>query len=64
MEGMVNFDALQEYVDISDAARRMLSKPEKEIHFILHLKTSSNGLIEGGSAVPGRRPKPGEERRR
>ncbi len=51
MESMVDFDALQEFVDISDAARRMLSKPEKEIHFNLHLKTSSNGLIEGDCYV-------------
>ena len=51
MERVVDFEALQDYVDVPDAARRLLSKPEKEIHFSLNLKTSSKGLIEGDCYV-------------
>ncbi len=51
MERVVDFEGLQDYVDIPAAARRLLSKPEKEIHLNLNLKTSSDDLIEGDCYV-------------
>lgn len=51
MNGVVDFEALQEFTDVPEAARRLLSKPEKEIHFNLNLKSASGALIEGDCYV-------------
>ncbi len=51
MESVVDFDGLSRFIEIPDAARRLLSKPEKEIHCDLSLKTGESGLIEGDCYV-------------
>ncbi len=45
MDSVVDFEALGRYIEIPEAARRLLSKPEKEIHFALSLKTGEHRLI-------------------
>jgi glutamate dehydrogenase/leucine dehydrogenase len=51
MSSVVDFDALQEFMDIPAAARRLLSKPEKEVHFSLNIISSTGALIEGDCYV-------------
>jgi glutamate dehydrogenase (NAD(P)+) len=51
MSSVVDFDALQAFMDVPEAARRLLSKPEKEIHFSLNLKSASGALLEGDCYV-------------
>jgi len=51
MSSVVDFDALGQFVEVPDAARRLLSNPEKEIHFALSLKTSDYELLEGNCYV-------------
>jgi glutamate dehydrogenase (NAD(P)+) len=51
MKSVVDFEALGRFVAVPEAARRLLSKPEKEIHFALSLKTSDYELLEGNCYV-------------
>ncbi len=51
MSSVVDFDALQQFMDVPEAARRLLSKPEKEIHFSLNIVSSTGALIEGDCYV-------------
>ncbi|NLW49563.1 MAG: Glu/Leu/Phe/Val dehydrogenase [Candidatus Brocadiaceae bacterium] len=51
MSSVVDFDALRTFMDVPEAARCLLSKPEKEICFNLNLKSSSGALIEGDCFV-------------
>ncbi|GAG49695.1 unnamed protein product, partial [marine sediment metagenome] len=51
MKTVMDFEMLREFTDIPQAAQRLLSKPEKEIHFSLNLKTASETIIEGDCYV-------------
>lgn len=51
MKTVIDFEMLREFTDIPQAAQRLLSKPEKEIHFSLNLKTASETIIEGDCYV-------------
>jgi len=50
VESVIDFEVLGQYVEIPEAARELLSKPEKEIHFSLNLKRRT-GLIIGDCYV-------------
>jgi len=51
MKTVVDFEVLRKFIDVPKAAEIILSKPEKEIHFSLNLKTAAETIIEGDCYV-------------